>query len=232
MTVHALCMTLRLLALLALAFPVQAQDKPDPRLTSVGLQAQAEREVANDQIVALVAVEESGSDPAELAASVNRKMTVALATAKEFTAVRTRSGNYQTYPMYKDGRIVSWRVSQQLRLESADFGATAKLIGRLQEGLVVRSMTVGLSPAARRAAENALIAEALAAFHARAALVREALKAPGYRVRHIDVGTTGGQPRAFMMEGAARAGAVPAPPIEAGASVVAVNVSGTIELAK
>ena len=225
-------MLLRFLALVALALPVHAQEKPDPRLTSVGLQAQAEREVANDQVIALVAVEESGSDPAALAQSVNRKMAAALATAKEFPAVRARSGNYQTYPMYKDGRIVSWRVSQQLRLESADFAATAQLIGRLQEGLVVRSMSVGLSPAARRTAENALIAEALSAFHARAALVREALKAPGYRVRHVDVGTSGGHPRPLMMEAAARGGPAAPAAIEPGASLVSVNVSGTIELAK
>ena len=225
-------MTLRLLAvLLALTLPAQAQDKPSPVLTSVGLQAQADREVPNDQIVAVMAAEESGKDPAALAASVNRKMAAALATAKEFGAVKARSGNYQTFPVYKGGRIETWRVSQELRLESADFAAMARLVGRLQDELVVRGMSVGLSPESRRAAENALMAEALAAFHARAELARQALKAPGYRIKHVDVGTSGGAQPMMDMRVRAAASAAPAA-IEPGQSLVAVNVSGTIELVK
>ncbi len=215
-----------------IALPVHARDKHDPRLTTVGLQAQAEREVPNDQIVALVAAEENGKDPAALAASVNRKMAAALAAAREVPAVKARSDNYQTFPLYKEGRIESWRVSQQLRLESAGFAAMAQLIGRLQRELLVRGLSVGLSPEARRTAEDALTAEALAAFHARAALVRQALKAPGYRIRHIDVGASGSVVRPFAQEGMrATASSAPAA-IEPGVSHVTVNVSGTIELAK
>ena len=151
-------MILRLLALLLVAVPAHGQEKSEPAPSTVALRAQADREVANDLVVATVAAEETGTDTAALAA-----------------AVRSRSGGYQTFPVYKGGRIESWRISQQLRLESADFPAMAQLLGQLQRELVVQGLSIGLSPEARRAAEEVLITEAVAAFHARAEIARRAL---------------------------------------------------------
>jgi predicted secreted protein len=92
--------------------------------------------------------------------------------------------------------------------------------------MVVRSMAVRLSPEARRAAEDNLIAEAIAAFRARAELVREAMKAGGYRVRSLTLGTAGGSPpRPLEM----RAMAAPVA-VEAGVSQVTVIASGSIQL--
>jgi predicted secreted protein len=216
---------------LLIALPAFAQDKADPNVATITLRAQAEREVANDQVVVVVAAEETGADPALLSAAVNRKMNAAAALVRAVPAVKSRSGGYQTTPLYKDGRIESWRVSQQLRLESADFAAMAQLTGRLQRELVVRGMSVGLAAETRRSAEDALIAEAIAAFRARAEIARLALKAPAWRVRSLDVGTGGGVIRPLAMEMAATR-ARPAEPamIEGGVSSVTVAVSGTIEL--
>jgi predicted secreted protein len=224
---------LRLAAAAALLLPALAwgQDGAprDAGFDVVSFQAQASREVANDRIAAVLAAEASGSDPAALAASVNRRMSEALAAAKEVTVVQARSGSYQTSPMYnKDGRIEGWRVSQELRLESADFAAAARLIGRLQQSLVVRGMSLELSPDARRAAEDALISEAIAAFHGRAGIVRQAMKAAGYRVRSLDIQSSGGFPRPFAMARSAPAAAGPA--LEPGNSQVTVLVSGSIQL--
>jgi len=197
--------------------------------STVGLQAQADREIANDQVLAIVAAEEGGRDPAALAAVVNKRMAAALGVARDYPAVRTRTAGYQTLPVYKDGRIESWRVSQQLRLESHDFAAAAELLGKLQRELLVRNLSVGLSTESRRAAEDALVAEAIAAFHARAARVRDALKAPGYRIKHIDVGASGAPFRPLAQEMRAMAAA---PSVEPGTTLVSVSVSGTIELGK
>jgi predicted secreted protein len=202
---------------------------PAQDATTAGLQAQADREVPNDQVQAVVSAEEGGRDPAALAALVNKRMAAALAVAREYPAVRARTAGYQTFPVYKDGRIESWRVSQQLRLESRDFSAMAELLGKLQRDLLVRSLSVGLSGETRRAAEDALVGEAIAAFNARAELVRSALKAPGYRIKHIDVGASGAPPRPLMQEGM-RAMAAATPSVEPGTTLVAVSVSGTIEL--
>jgi predicted secreted protein len=197
--------------------------------STVGLQAQADREIPNDQVQAVVAAEEGGRDPAAIAAVVNKRMAAALVLARDYPAVRARTAGYQTYPVYKDGRIESWRASQQLRLESRDFAATAELLGKLQRDLLVRNLSVTLSPEARRAAEDALVAEALGAFHARAARVQQGLKAPGYRIKHIDVGTSGAPVRPLAQEMRAMAAA---PSVEPGTTLVTVSVSGTIELSK
>lgn len=216
---------------LALA-PAQAQERTEALFGIVNLSAQAEREVPNDTLTAVLAADAEGADPAALADGVNRSMREALKVAEGFRGVKARSLNYQTWPVYDRQRVARWRVRQELRLESRDFAQATELIGRLQSTLVVSGMNVGLSPEARKQAENALIAEALAAFHERAALVRDAQKAKGYRVKELQVGTGGGmQPRFYAAQRSPGAAAQVAPPsVEPGASVIQVGVSGSIQL--
>ena len=224
----------RLIALAALLCAWQAGQAQEHRheapLDVVNLQAEASREVENDQLIAVLAAEGQGANPAELAETVNRKMAEALKLARDVPSVKLRSGNYQTFPRPgKDGRIENWQASQELRLESADFAAATKLIGRLQQGLNVRSMALRLAPQTRRAAEDALITEAIGAFEARAELARRAMKAKAYRVRQMSIGTAGG-PRPVPYEmGAARTAGAPVA-IEGGVSMVSVTVNGSIQL--
>ena len=216
--------------LLAPAF-AGAQQAPETLFNLVTLQAQAEREVPNDLLSATLAAEAEGTDPAQLSADVNRTMQAALATAKAYGAVRARSGNYQTFPIYDKNRITRWRVRQELRLESADFAAATELIGKLQANLVVASMALSVSPAARKQAENALIPEALAAFEERARVVREAMKARSHRMQNLQINASGGvtpMPYAAMRAGVSASAQAPA--IEAGTTRILITVSGTVQL--
>jgi predicted secreted protein len=212
--------------LLLVSACAQTQER-EAQFDVVSFEAHANRDVPNDQLVAALAVELHGPDPAALARTVNSRMAEALKVASTVPEVRVRSGNYQTFPRYdRNQRIESWQVSQELRLESGEFTAATQLIGKLQDRLVVRSMAVRLSPEARRAAEDALIAEAIAAFHARADRVRAAMKAAGYRIRNLSIGTsTGGPPRPFEARTMAQA-----PAVEPGESQVTVTASGSIQL--
>jgi predicted secreted protein len=221
---------MRLAAILLLVLPLVslAHEEHEPLFNLVSLSAQAEREVANDLLSAVLAAEAEGPDAAKLAAEVNRKMARALEAAQGVRSVRARSGGYQTWPVSEKGRIVRWRVRQELRLESADFAAATALIGRLQQELVVASLAATVSDEARRRAENALTAEALAAFEERARVVRDAMKVKGYRVQALQIGGGGGAPRPMLaMQSRAEAAA---PAIEPGASRLQVSVSGTIQL--
>jgi predicted secreted protein len=222
------------LAILLCAPAVLAQMHHESPIDMVRLQAEASREVDNDQMLVVLAAEAEGLNPAELAAAVNRKMTEALKSAGAVKGVKARSGNYQTSRRYgKEGRADGWQVSQELRLEATDFTAAAELVGKLQQTLVVRTMAMRLSPQARRAAEDALIAEAIAAFQARADVARQAMKASTYRVRELAVGTPGGAPgpRPMAMEMSARAAASPGPAaVEPGQTQITVTASGTIQL--
>jgi predicted secreted protein len=218
-----------LLALLFVPLGAAAQS-PETLFNLVSLNAEAERDIPNDLLTATLAAEAEGADPAQLADSVNRAMQRALAMALAVKSVKAQSGRYQTVPVYEKSRVVRWRVRQELRLESADFAAATELIGKLQATLVVTGLNLSVSAETRRKAENALIAEALAAFEERARVVRDAMKAKGYRVRDMQVSPAGSPPRP-MLAMAARTLQEGAPPaVEAGSTRLLITVSGTIQL--
>jgi predicted secreted protein len=218
-------------AVLCLLVPLAAlaQDASPPLFNLVTLSAQAEREVANDTLFATLAAEAEGADPAQLADGVNRAMRRALDVARGYGNVRARSGNYQTYPVYDKNRVARWRVRQELRLESADFAAATELIGKLQSSLVLAQLAHGVSGEARKQAENALIAEAIAMFEERARLARDTLKAKGYRLRDLNVSGGGPvPPRPLAMR--AMSAEVAAPALEPGSTRIVLTVSGTVQL--
>lgn len=224
-----------LLALAALASSASLATAPDAARREqdfdlISLQAQASREVENDELAAVLAVELQGGDPAALAAEANRRMQEALKIAAAFAPLKLRSGNYHTLPRYRQDQrsIDSWQLTQELRLESRDFASAAALIGRLQQTLVLRSLSVRVSAETRRAAEDGLIADALAAFRARAELVRQSLKAGGYRIRNLDIGY-GGAPGPVPLARATAAAPGPVA-LEPGVSQITVTVSGSIQL--
>jgi len=219
-----------LLALLFVPLAAAAQ-APETLFNLVSLNAEADREIPNDLLTATLVAEAEGTDPAQLADGVNRAMQRALSTALAVKAVKARSGAYQTIPVYEKSRVARWRVRQELRLESADFAAATELIGKLQTSLMVTGMNLSVSAEARRKAENALIAEALAAFEERARVVRDAMKAKGYRVRDLQVSPGGSSPPRPMLAMAARTLHEAAPPaVEAGSTRILITVSGTIQL--
>ena len=220
-----------LVALLLSPFALAAQTPPETLFNLVHLNAQAEREIPNDLLTATLAAEAEGADPAQLADGVNRTMQRALAAALAYKSVKTQSAGYQTIPVYDKNRVARWRVRQEMRLESADFAAATELIGKLQATLMVAGMNLAVSGETRRKAENALIAEALAAFDERARVVRDAMKAKGYRVRDLQVSTGGAPPRPIpQMARAMSSESVAQPAIEPGSTRILITVSGTIQL--
>jgi predicted secreted protein len=220
-----------LLALLLVPLAAAAQAPAETLFNLVTLRADAMREVANDQLGAVLAAEAEGTDTAQLTDEVNRAMQKALAAAKAYRSVNARSGTYQTLPVYDKGRIVRWRVRQELRLQSTDIPAATELIGKLQASLVVSGMSLSVSPDARRQTENALLAEAIAAFEERARVVRDAMKAKGYRVRNLDFsGEVPSPVRMYTLASPSVAASRSQPAVEPGTTPILITVSGTIQL--
>ena len=217
----------------ALAAPAAAEERSPQR--RVGFAVERSREVANDQVTAVLAVTHEDPSASEVAARINRDMGWALGLAKARATVRARSGGYSTYPIPdpKRATLRHWRGSQELVLESSDVEAVTALVGALQERLQVQSLAFSVSPERRRAVEDELIDEALKAFQARAELARKAFGASGYRLVEVSVGTGGGGPppvRPMMREMAMSADAMPPPALEGGTSEVSVSAQGSIEL--
>jgi predicted secreted protein len=204
----------------------EADDAP-----RVSFHVERSREVENDRVTTVLGVTVEDNDPAQVADRVNRSMTWALERARAAPEVKVRSGSYHTFPITDKGKLQRWRARQDLILEAATVEALGDLIGTLQERLQVESMAFSVSDERRREIEQALIAEALAAFRARAEQVRRNLDAAGYEIAELSIDTTGHvrPPRPMVMRGMAAAEAAP-PALEAGTSRLQVGVRGTIRL--
>ena len=219
-----------LLGLLLLAPGPARADENEPPMNHVSFQVEASRDVENDLVTAVLATTAEDSNPATLADRINTTMSWALETARAAKGIDVKSGGYNTNPVYDKTRIVRWRASQSLILESADVEAISKLIGELQSGIQVQSVRFSISPKLRRAVQDELIAEALAAFKARAQLVRTNLDSAGYELVEISINTGGGGPVPVRGFARAMAAEVAQPAFESGTSELSVNVNGTIEL--
>lgn len=222
-----------LAASLALSGAALAAD-PVPRYNAVELQAEAQREIANDTLSASLYVELNDASPAALASALNKTANEALRVARDYKSVRVRSGGNQTYPVYAKGNVLQgWRGRAEIRIESRDFEAASGLIGRLQAGMQLGNLSFSVSPEARRQTENELIAEAIGAFKSRAEIVRGALAGRAYKIQRLNVnsGHSAPPPR-FAMARALSAGAPEqvAPNLEGGVSLVTVTVGGTVEV--
>lgn len=222
------------LLVLALAWPVAGRARGDDEepMRRVDFQVERSRDVPNDRVRAIVGVTDEDADPAALADRVNQTMSWALAAAREAEDVEAESAGYRTQPVFHEGKLRRWRASQDLVLEAEEVEALSALVGTLQERLQLRTIDFLVSPERRREAEDVLIAEALAAFRARAELVRESLGASAYEIVRVSINAGGGPPpRPVYAEAAMRTASAVAPPsLEAGSSTLTVNLHGTIEL--
>jgi len=225
----------RTLLLLAMLLPAAATaaEPSAPRYNSVTLAASAQRELANDLLGATLYVEVNDANAAGVAKTVNAAVNRALAVAREEKAVRAWSGNNRSYPVYTRGnQLQGWRGRGEVRIESRDFEAVSRLIGRLQANMQLAGVQFSVSPEARAAAENELIGEAIAAFKARAEIVQTALGGRGYKLQNLDVssGQSGPMPRMALARPAMAAEAPQPPALEGGVSTITVNANGTIEI--
>jgi predicted secreted protein len=221
-------------ALLLLAsFVAAAQTPPKPDLPTLELSADASRSLPNDLARAQAYVEQTDATPAELAKRVNQRMTEALALVKTYPAVKVKTSNSQTWPVYAPktpGHIDAWRMRSSISLESRDIAALSELLGKLQSLTAVDQVSVGFAPETRAKAADEAMVDALKAFQARAAIAAEAL-GKRWRVKNINV-SQNAAPQPYMRAARATmavADSAPAP-IEAGEGQVTVTVNGSVEL--
>jgi len=213
---------------------IAAADK-DPVTDQVSFQVGVSRDVDNDRVVALLTVDAEDRDPARLANTVNQSMTWALQRARGDKLVSTRTGSYQTYPVYDDRKIVRWRARQELYLESGDVDRLSQLTGQLQERLQVQSLRFSVSEDRRKEVEVQLVEQVLADYQKRAELIAGALGAKRYQLVEVAVHT--GEPdhpiplRAEAVSIAGRAAVTP-PAMESGTSRITVQASGSIRLVR
>ncbi|MCP3663506.1 MAG: SIMPL domain-containing protein [Gammaproteobacteria bacterium] len=199
----------------------------------VSFSVSASDEVENDTLVVQMYAQREGGNAGELAQEVNRLVAQAMTQAKTVPAVKAQTREYSTSPIYRERAITGWRVRQGISLESQDAAALSKLIGALQERLVIGRIGYTLSPALKEQMDEQLTARAIAQFNWRAALISREMGGSGYHLVAMNINTSGNQPRirAMAMADESRALKSATPPtLEAGTQRVEVRIDGTIEL--
>jgi predicted secreted protein len=227
-------LTLTGLALGAMIVAAEARSQQELTYDRVDLSASASLEMEQDLLIAVVFSEVEDNDQSDAADAVNTAVSWAAERARRVDGIDVQTTSYSTRPLYANGRrITGWVARQGLRLESEDAEALSELLGELQERVAIQSIRYGISREVREAAEETLIARALAQFNRRADLIAAELGRDGYRLVRLNVGNTGGNfianQEAFRMRVSA-ADAVAPPEIDAGTETLTVMVNGQIEL--
>ena len=199
--------------------------------TRVNLDARASQEVDNDVMRATLFAEAEDTDPVRLADKVNRATAEALALARGYTGISTRTSGYSTYPVTHEGKIVRWRSRSEIALEGGDFRLMAEAIGKLQAMLQLGAVDFSVSPGARAKAEDALTQDAIAEFLRKADRITRGFKGTGFEVLEAGISADGGYnppPRPMMMMKSMADSAPAQPALEGGSTRITVTVNGTI----
>ena len=200
----------------------------------VNIQADASRQVANDEMRAVLYIEKSHKQPAELSNQINQLMNQAQAMARKYSQVKIETGTQSTHPVYDNdnNKLKEWRARAEIQLESKDFKAASQLISELQQHFQTQSINFSVSDDQRKKVENELMIEASKNFQQRALAITQARNKNQYNLVTLNLNTSNYFPQP-MMRGAAKfsmAEAAPAQDMAAGESKIMVNANGSIQL--
>jgi predicted secreted protein len=204
---------------------VEGAPTPQPVVT---LTASATGSIANDRMHAYLRAEADNADANVASSEVNARMGKALARAKAVAGVDVATTGYTTWQVNEPNRPPRWRVTQSLKLDSADFTALAALVTRLQgqDGLLLSGLNFSVGPAARRSEEDALTQQAIKSWQQRARGAAEGFGAGGWRTGRVTIQTSDyGRPPMLRSAGMAATAAAPVT-VEGGVTEVTVTVSG------
>ncbi len=141
----------------ALTAQVQAQSLSTSG-TLVVVPAFAEVRHANDQVVAMLAIEEQDKDKTVAASRVNKKMKQGIEIVKkEDPQASLKTQGYYSYPVYADEHpgaaaaktrvALSWRIGQTLQVKTTNLDGLPRTVAAAQQVLTLNSLQFGLTPA-------------------------------------------------------------------------------------
>jgi len=218
-----------------LSSPAFAQQTEQMNYNLVNVQAEATRQISNDEMHAVLFIERSKKQPAELSALITQLMNQAIATAKKYPQVKVETGAQTTYPVYDNDsqKLKEWRGRAEIRLESTDFKAVSQLISELQQNFQTQSIEFTVSDTKRKKVENELMVEASKNFQQRAQMLSQAWNKTGYNLVNLNLNTNNNYPQPVMMRANmakfAGAEAADAQNVAAGESKITVNANGSIQ---
>lgn len=218
--------------IIAFILPSLALADDERHYNQISLNSAASTHIANDLLIAMLVVEEMGSDTARLANQVNEKMAKILAKAEPFKAIDSHTVSYATRPIYKKGVIHSWHVSQTIKLSSQNFEQLSKLIAKVNPLANVQSMQFTISDSKLEQVQEELTLQAIDKFRTKAAMVTERFGKSSYVIINVNIGSNSMPPRPMMNRSFMKAEIADAAPpaLSGGTNKVTVNINGNIEL--
>lgn len=227
--------TLALALTTAISAPAFAQDSQVLNYNVLNIQAEASRKISNDEMTAVLYIEKTNKQPAQLSSEINQLMTQAVNTAKKYTQIKFETGSQSTYPIYDNDnrKLKEWRGRAEIRIESKDFKAASQLISELQQNFQTQSINFNVSDSQRKKVESELMVEASKNFQQRANSLAQAWNKPSYQLINLNLNTNSysnrAVPRMAMLK-ASSADAMPEQEMASGESQITVNANGSIQL--
>ena len=201
----------------------------------VNIQADAARQVANDEMRAVLYIERSNKQPAELSNQINQLMNQAQAISRKYSQVKVETGAQSTYPIYDNdnNKLKEWRARAEIQIESKDFKAASQLINELQNSFQTQSINFTVSDEQRKKVENELMVEASKNFQQRAQILTQAWNKSSYNLVNININTSNSYPQPIYAARASMAKFEAADAggqnMAAGESKITVNANGSIQ---
>lgn len=198
----------------------------------VNLEAQASRQVPNDEMVVSLAATRTGPSVGPLNEAVLGALHDALRRAKAVAAIEARLGGVVTGQDWRDGKPDGWRVRGEIVLTSTDMKALGALAGELGKTLEIDGVSFRLSRGVRAATETALLQEAAAGFRAKAEAATKAFGFRTYEIQELSLNQSMPpmQPMRRPMSAVAMSAKAAPVPAEPGTADVAVTVNGRIRI--
>jgi len=218
--------------------PARAQTPPPDGV--LGLSASASVEVVKDVLSVTFSTAREGSDASAVQAQLKQALDAALAEARKAARpgqLDVQTGNFSLYPRYapptSSGRstINGWQGSAELIVEGRDMTAIGQLTARITT-MTIAQVGFRLSREASQRVEAEIVAEAIAAFRAKAASYAKSFGYGAYSVREVTVSTNEPQPvpQPRLRMQASASSMADALPVEAGKAVVTASVNGTVQM--
>ena len=196
-------------------------------------------EVQQDLLTIFMNTSISGSDANTVQAQLKQALDAALAVAKPAALpgqLDVRTGNFSLYPRYdKTSKINGWQGTTELVLEGRDFTRITSTAGKIQS-MTLGNVSFALSREQRSKVEAEAQAMAIERFKSKSLEIAKGFGFASYSLREVSViaNDQGFQPRgrAPMAMAMARSSDAESAtiPVEAGKSVVQVNVNGAIQM--
>lgn len=215
----------------------QAMGPRDALQNVAQLSSSAIVEVQQDLLAITMSTSVSGADPNVVQTQLKQALDAALAIAKPLALagqMDVRTGNFSLFPRYdKNSKINGWQGSTELVLEGRDFARITNAAGKIQS-MTLGNVSFALSREQRGKVEGDAQSMAIERFKAKALEVSKGFGFTGYTLREVSINANdqGFQPRGRPMMTMAKTADVEsaAVPVEAGKSVVQVNVNGSVQM--